>query len=159
MSSELAKLPEVQSAKRIASFVAFRKEVIPPTEAWLADDRRIALPRVDLDAQEIVFHDFDGTGLSRGAFGIYEPSLEAPRVPREEIDLVVVPCLAVDPRGQRVGYGKGFYDRVLPTLPNAFRVAIAFDFQLVAEVPNVEFDVPVHAIVTDERVLRVDSAS
>ena len=72
---------------------------------------------------------------------------------------MVVPCLAIDPRGQRVGYGKGFYDRLLPTLPNAFRVAIAFDFQLVAEVPDAEGDVPVQAVVSDKRILRVDSAS
>jgi 5-formyltetrahydrofolate cyclo-ligase len=66
-----------------------------------------------------------------------------------------VPALAVDARGFRIGYGRGFYDRLLPTLPNALTVAIVYDFQLVAEVPEEPFDVPVHVVATDARVLRV----
>jgi 5-formyltetrahydrofolate cyclo-ligase len=69
----------------------------------------------------------------------------------------VVPALAVDPRGHRVGYGAGFYDRTLPRfVPPAVSIAVAFDFQLAVEVPTTEGDVAVSWIVTDARELRAE---
>ena len=71
--------------------------------------------------------------------------------------MIVVPALAVDPRGHRIGYGAGYYDRTLPRFaPPAVRRAVAFDFQLVAEVPSTEGDVAVDWIVTDARALRAE---
>ena len=101
---------------------------------------------------------FEFAGLRVGIQTCYD--LRFPEVTRRladaGADLVLVPALAVDARGHRIGFGKGFYDRLLPRLTNAFRVAVAFDFEQIAEVPNVETDAPVHAIVTDEKVLRVE---
>ena len=88
-------------------------------------------------------------------FGFREPSLQDPEVAPGEVDAVVVPALAADPRGHRIGYGAGYYDRTLPRFaPPAASVAVVFDFQLVAEVPSLESDVTVGWIVTDTRVLR-----
>ena len=61
--------------------------------------------------------------------------------------------MAVDPRGYRIGYGGGYYDRLLPQLDNARSCALAFDFQLIVEVPELPIDVPVDIVVTDERVI------
>lgn len=85
-----------------------------------------------------------------------EPPADAPRVPLEQIDLVVVPALALAPNGARIGYGKGLYDGLLAKLPNARRVAVAFDFQIIAEVAETPGDVRVHAIVTDQRTIECD---
>ena len=63
-------------------------------------------------------------------------------------------ALAVDPRGYRIGYGGGYYDRLLPQLQNALSCAVVYDFQLVAEVPELPFDVTVDLIVTDAQVIR-----
>ena len=107
------------------------------------------------DLQRVVLHaHVPGDALERGAFGIPEPDPGAPVITRP--DVVLVPFLAADPRGYRVGYGKGFYDRLLPELGDALRVAAGFDFQLVPEVPSAPFDVPVDVVVTDARVLRAE---
>ncbi|MEM1414184.1 MAG: 5-formyltetrahydrofolate cyclo-ligase [Myxococcota bacterium] len=157
LAERLLALPELSGGPLVAAFVPIRGEVdlAPFLEGHRARGGTVALPRVDLEAQEVVLHLHEaGAELAQGAFGIPEPSPAAPRVPRP--DVVLVPGLAIDPRGHRVGYGKGFYDRLLPELEGALRVAVAFDFQLVAEVPAASFDEPVDLVVTDARVLRVE---
>jgi len=84
-----------------------------------------------------------------------EPAPEAPRAARGEIELIVVPALAVTDTGHRLGYGRGFYDVTLPDFcPPASTVVVAFDFQLLAELPVLEHDVPCDLVVTDARVIR-----
>lgn len=159
LTERLLALPEVRAAKVVACFVAIHGEVNLSSAARGLRDRNatVVLPRVDLEEQAIVLHVHgDGDPLDEGGFGVPEPLSNAPRVDLASVDLVLVPGLAFDPRGHRIGYGKGYYDQLLPTLPNAFRLAVGYDFQLVAEVPNLPHDVPVHAIVTDTRVLRAE---
>ena len=68
--------------------------------------------------------------------------------------MILVPGVAFDARGFRIGYGGGFYDRALPRYrPPARAIGVAFDFQLAAEIPNADHDVPVDRVVTDVRVL------
>ncbi len=83
-----------------------------------------------------------------------EPPLDAPIAARAEVELLFVPALAVAPSGHRLGYGAGFYDSLLPDFcPPAQAVAVAFDFQLLVELPTLEHDVPCHHILTDARSL------
>jgi 5-formyltetrahydrofolate cyclo-ligase len=97
--------------------------------------------------------------LAEHPLGFHEPAPDAPLAAPGELDVVVVPALAVDPRGHRIGYGAGYYDRALPKhAPPERRVAVAFDFQLVAEVPDTEGDEPVGVVVTDARTIVVDSS-
>ena len=84
---------------------------------------------------------------------VREPLENAAIVPPQDVDVVLVPGLAFDPKGQRLGYGQGFYDRLLLHM-RALRVGLAFDFQLLAEVPSFPHDLPVDCVVTDHRVLR-----
>ena len=70
-----------------------------------------------------------------------------------ELDVVIVPALALDPAGQRIGYGAGYYDRAL-AMAAVVKVGVIFDFQLVSEVPAMDGDVAVDWVVTDRRVLR-----
>ena len=113
----------------------------------------VVLPRVDMEAQRVVLHRWDGEPLEPGAFGIPEPSPDAPVVDR--VDLILVPALAVDETGHRIGWGKGFYDKLLADeAATAFRVALVFQFQLLAESPATPHDIPVHVVVTDQRTIR-----
>ncbi|MEM9070416.1 MAG: 5-formyltetrahydrofolate cyclo-ligase [Myxococcota bacterium] len=150
----------IANARCVAGFVPIRGEVDPRpiVNALREREATIALPRVDYDEQRIVLHEYAGEELIRGAFGVFEPAATSPRVDLSKVDLVIVPGLAFDPLGHRVGYGKGYYDQLLPTLPHAFRVAVGYDFQLVSEVPAQAHDVPVHAIVTDARTLYAQSS-
>ena len=152
-------LDAFERAGTLLSFVAIRAEADPSAllAAARAAGKQCALPRVEQDTGRLAVHRWDeGDLLERGAFGVPEPSPSAPTVPLEQLDLVVVPALALDERGHRIGYGKGFYDLLLPTLPNAVRCAVAYDFQLVAEVPEMPGDERVDVIVTDARVLELD---
>jgi 5-formyltetrahydrofolate cyclo-ligase len=90
---------------------------------------------------------------SRGR-GFAEPPIDAPVAARGDIDLVIVPALAVTPEGHRLGYGSGFYDVTLPDVaPPALSIVVAYSFQLLAELPLEAHDVACDAVVTDRELL------
>lgn len=83
-----------------------------------------------------------------------EPPRDAERAARADVDLLFVPSLAVAPSGHRLGYGAGFYDSLLPDVcPPGKAVVVAFDFQLLADLPALPHDVPCDFVLTDARVL------
>jgi 5-formyltetrahydrofolate cyclo-ligase len=117
---------------------------------------RVAYPQVEraTNAMSFRFVDDPASMVDAGG-GFAEPSPDDLAAAPGELDVIVVPALAVDPRGHRIGYGAGYYDRTLPGhAPPAVTVAVAYDFQLVPEVPATEGDVPVDWAVTDARVLQ-----
>jgi 5-formyltetrahydrofolate cyclo-ligase len=144
-------------ANTVALFASMPDEVQCKAlvDAARAAGKRVALPAVIDEEPGLVFRaPWDGgedRPLVTSMYGIDEPSADAPRVPFESVELVVVPALALDDRGHRIGYGKGYYDRVLPLCSQARWVGVAFDFQLIAEVPTRVGDVAVHSVVTDKR--------
>jgi len=149
-------LPELAAARVVLGFSAFRKELDPAAllTAARAEGKRVGLPRVVGDALHLHEVGADDV-LEEGAFGVLEPPEAAARIDPAEVDVVLVPGLAFDARGHRIGYGRGFYDRLLPQLTRAFRVGLAYDFQLVPELPEDPHDVPVHCLITDARTLRL----
>ena len=151
-------LPEWGAAQTVLAFVSMRTEVQTGAlieSAW-ETGKRVAAPCMNATFDDLVLREWArGAELEESGQRFLQPLRGAASVADEEVDLVIVPALAVDPRGHRVGYGKGYYDRLLPRLVRAFRVAVIFDFERIAEVPTREGDVPVHAVVTDERTLHV----
>jgi 5-formyltetrahydrofolate cyclo-ligase len=148
----LSALTEFASARTIAGYQAMRRELDPSQALQLAaaQGKRVALPRVVEDT--LVFHLVTaGEELVENDWGILEPPESAEVIPLSEIDLALVPALALDLRGYRIGYGKGFYDRVLPAMTRACSVGLVYDFQLLAEVPNEAHDVPLKRVVSDTR--------
>ena len=85
-----------------------------------------------------------------GAFGILEPSSFCEDV-SEEVDLIIIPGLAFDLKGNRLGYGGGFYDRFLSKYPNSKRVALCYDFQIYDEIPHEFFDEKMDLIISEKR--------
>ncbi len=116
---------------------------------------RVAYPAVDAGTRAITFRFVANTdAMIVGGLGVHEPADSEPEARRGEVEAIIVPALALDPRGHRIGYGAGYYDRALPGFaPPAVTVAVAYDFQLVAEVPEMPGDVPVDWVVTDARTL------
>jgi 5-formyltetrahydrofolate cyclo-ligase len=154
----VAELDGFDRARSVALFwpIAQRREVdLRDLDAQLrARGVRVAYPGVD-DAGAMTFRFVaDAGAMLDHPLGFREPPLDAPEAAPGELDVVVVPALAVDPRGHRIGYGAGHYDRALPLhATKARRIAVVFDFQLVAEVPDTPGDLAVHVIVTDARTL------
>ncbi len=119
----------------------------------LAEGKRVILPRVngrELELFEISSFDRD---ISPGAWGIPEPSGPgARRAAMRDIGIIVVPGAAFDERGNRIGYGAGFYDKLLSSY-QGMTVAVAFDLQVLHDVPADPHDVPVKKIVTEKRII------
>jgi 5-formyltetrahydrofolate cyclo-ligase len=156
-TARLIELPELQAARTVLGFQAINKELDPAAVlAWAErEGKRVALPRVDGERLALHLHRAHDP-LEEGAFGVLEPLPSAPRIEPSEIEVVLVPGLAFDGQGQRIGYGRAFYDRLLPQMPQAFTVGIAYDFQLLGELPVDPHDVPVRCVVSDARTLRID---
>lgn len=126
-------------------------------EAALEEGVAIYLPRVSgPGVMEFCAVD-DLDALSPGAFGIDEPSGEA--VDTGLIEVFLVPGLAFDRRGRRLGFGKGFYDRALPKKGKAVAVGVGYGWQLVDDVPAAAHDRSMDAVVTDEGWIEIDDAA
>jgi 5-formyltetrahydrofolate cyclo-ligase len=119
---------------------------------------RVAYPWVDPETRAMTFRFVAHPGaMQEQGFGFREPAASDTEASPGELEAIVVPALAVDPRGHRVGYGAGYYDRTLPRfVPPAVSVAVAFDFQLVPETPRTDADVSVTWIVTDAREMAAE---
>lgn len=159
ITERLLALPEILDAGMIMAFWSFGSEV--ETEPVLARldllGKLVALPRVR--GREVVAVSYEpGAPLTATSFGAMEPA--AGRLVRpEEVDAVVTPGVAFDRRGRRIGYGGGFYDRLLSRIrPSTPAVAIAFSLQVVDEVPAGASDRRVDLIVTEGEVIRCPAA-
>lgn len=116
--------------------------------------KRVLVPVTKLDEKELVVSDLlDLDELTLGSFDVPEPK-DPKLVSAGEVDFVVVPGIAFDTRGNRLGYGLGFYDRFLCSLKEgATIVALAYDFQVLDEIPNDHHDVPADKIITESRTI------
>ena len=119
--------------------------------------KRVCVPVVDRGSDELRVSELPGPDISfrLGAFGVREPAEQDLNfLPPDQIDLVVAPGLAFDRRGGRIGYGKGYYDRLLSRLGSHVpRIALAFDFQVLDTVPQDESDIHVDAIITEKNTM------
>jgi 5-formyltetrahydrofolate cyclo-ligase len=157
IENRLFGLPELAASSTIMFFASFRSEVetVPMIRRALAEGKRVVLPKVkgrDLALFEI--RDFD-RDVSAGAWGILEPHENEPAA-LDAVDLMVMPGLAFDEHGNRLGYGAGFYDKLLVSFTKT-TVALAFEAQIVPEVPAARHDVPVKKIVTEKRIIEANS--
>ncbi len=154
----LAAFPPIPG-RRVALYAATRGEVATDRirHRCLAGGVHLFYPRVMEDGELSFFRHRDGDGWEVGPFGIREPkAAPGDGGVRGGFDLVVVPGLAFDPGGRRLGQGYGYYDRFLAALGGtALTVGLAFSWQLVPEVPVDAWDVPVDAVVTEDGILRV----
>jgi 5-formyltetrahydrofolate cyclo-ligase len=158
IGAQIGSLPSFASAGTVLLTLAFRSEwdTLPLVRAALASGKLVAVPRVDDAKRMLELHALtDPTGdVVPGYRGIPEPRPDAPAVAPERVDWVLVPGVAFDRDGRRLGYGGGYYDRLLPRLRSGVpRVAGAYDMQIVDRVPSAPHDVGVDALVTETKTL------
>ena len=150
----LLTLPELRMARTIGLYADFRGEV-PTARLGLLlclAGKTVALPVSDRRQKSLIFRRIDHWHqLCRGAYGIREPNPGCPLVPPRALDLVVVPGVGFDRRGYRLGYGMGYYDRLLAELaPGCATVGLAFACQVVPVLPREAFDRPVDLVLTED---------
>lgn len=157
LAVNLLVLPEVLDARTVLSYQAMPEEIDPGP----------ALERLRLLGVTIVFPRIEGPGvlglhvvepdtvLLSGPFGLAEPPADAPTVEPSAVDVVLMPGVAFDRAGRRLGHGGGYFDRLIPQLrSDCILLGVAFDVQVVDEVPTEPHDARVDAVVTPTRVLR-----
>lgn len=157
----IAGLPEFEQAESVMLFASFGSELSTRAlvDTTLLAGKRLVLPAVQGRGRLALRVVCDpATELARGTWGIPEPCVRCPEISVGELDFLLVPGLAFDERGGRVGYGGGYYDCLLRQMvarprPPAI-VAACFELQLLPTAPTSAHDLPVPIIVTEARVIR-----
>lgn len=151
-------MPVYQEAETVLIFMSISHE--PDTQEIirhaLASGKTVAIPKCE--DRDLIFYRIDSTDkVSPGRFSVPEPvnADDLHRVRMTDKSLVILPGLAFDKKGFRLGYGAGFYDRYLKDDSYRNKLMIAFSFQEVDQVPTHPGDVPVDWIVTDKEITEV----
>jgi len=146
--ANLRSWPLYQQAKTVAMYYPIGMEI--DLTALLEDGKQFCFPKItDKGKASMTLSHYDGTFLP-GSFSTLEPTGEA--VEKSQIDLILVPGLAFDKQGNRLGYGKGYYDNYLRDYQGP-SVGIAYDFQRIEAVPSGINDVSVKFLITDKEIL------
>ena len=150
LAAKLYETPQYKGAKSLYAYLSFNQEVRtnPIIERAWADGKRVAVPKVVGDAMVFIWINSFDRLAPQGAFNIMEPIDNGP-VADDETALILMPGLAFDPDGHRVGYGGGYYDRYLAAQPYHPTVALCYDFQLYDHLDVDEYDVPVDVVIKD----------
>ena len=142
--------PLLRDAQTIVAYYSLNDEVCTHSliDELLAAGKTVYLPKVVSDEEMVLCHYTGPNSLQQGAFGIMEP-VGAPISTNTTIDVVLVPGMAFDDKGHRLGRGKGYYDRFLSTLanPRPRLIGVCFDFQKVDFVPTEPCDISVDVVV------------
>ena len=160
IQENLFSLFEFNSANTIMFYVSTKSEV--HTHNLIIESQRqgkqIAVPLVDYETGEMsvsFLEDFHEHLEEKN--GILEPKEEFVKlIDSDKIDLIIVPGIAFDERGERLGYGKGFYDKYLQHCENKPRIGIAYEVQIVPEIPSEPHDIRVTKIVTEDRIINCE---
>ena len=136
-----------KAAKTIYGYLPYNQEVrtVPMLEQALKDGKRVAVPKVYGEEMKFLYLD-DLTKVEKGYAGIPEPIADGP-VADDETALVLMPGLAFDPQGHRIGYGGGFYDKFLAAEPNHPTLALCYEFQMLPKLDTEEHDIPVDTVL------------
>lgn len=152
IQKNLKKIEAFRNAERIACYYSIGSEVktLDIIQQLISEGRTVALPRV-VD-EELVFcavKNFEE--LQKGEFGIMEPRKNCPIV--DDFDIILVPAVAMTRTGQRLGYGRGYYDRFLSKheIP---AISLEYSKLVVRNIPKSEGDIPIQWVVTEDEVIR-----
>ncbi len=154
ISEKLLALPAYRAAGLVSAYASIGSEFDTSTlvAAILGSGKRLLLPRVNRAERvlELRLVEDPAADLVPGVWGIREPSEHCPMVPAAEVEFILVPGVAFTAAGARLGYGGGFYDRLLVGLQsNVPRVAAAFELQVVDSLPTGPLDQRVHRVITE----------
>lgn len=136
-----------RQAKTIYGYLPYNQEVrtVPILQQALRDGKRVAVPKVIGDGMKFIYME-DLSQVETGYAGIPEPVADGP-VAEDKNALVLMPGLAFTEKGQRMGYGGGFYDRFLAEEPEHSTVALCYEFQMRDTLPTEDYDVPVDLVL------------
>jgi 5-formyltetrahydrofolate cyclo-ligase len=153
IAERVAREPEWVSARVVTLYWSLQDELDTEPLFAAARGKLVGLPVTPARGQPLSFREPRQPPVA-GPYGTREPPEAAPLVPLPEVDVFVVPALAVDLAGRRLGYGGGFYDRTLVLAPRGLRVVACFECQVADAVPADPHDALVDLVVTERRAIR-----
>ena len=151
------KMKEFKDSRTILLYVSYNNEVDTHQiiKECLDIGKKIVVPKTDILTEKILLSELTNWDhLELGEFNILEPKKEFfKEVLIDSIDLMFIPGIAFDIHGNRIGHGKGYYDKLLKIPNNAIKIGLAFELQIVDNIPTEIHDIKVNKIVTEKRVI------
>ena len=150
---------EYQSSKSIGAYYPIGSEVktFEIIKHSIDNKKDIGLPRVidstNIEFFKIIEDSFEKIKFTKGKYGIFENTMSNTRI--DQMDLLIIPGIAFDLQGNRLGYGKGYYDRLLSSRKAKYIIGLAYESQVINEIPNNDHDIPVNIIITEKRTIRI----
>ena len=157
IKNNLFGLNDFKKASTILFYVSYNNEVYTHEmiKELLTSKKIILVPISDTRNRTLILSKLEKwSDLSRGTYNILEPKKEKiKQVDIDSIDLIIVPGVGFDERGNRIGHGKGYYDNLLRNSKKAISIGLSFECQIIENIPTGKYDIPVDIIVTEKRVI------
>jgi len=156
LCKRLINLPQISAARSLFCFVSMPAEVETHAllKALLEAGKSLSVPKITPDKTMLAVKLPDWEQLGTGEMGILTTRSSAPYT--DKIDVCITPGLGFSEQGERIGFGRGYYDSWFQEHPDTLKIALAYECQIVAAIPTDENDVPVNLIVTEDRLIRID---
>jgi len=162
-SSEIKKnlfsLKELWKAKKVMVYISFKSEARTREIILelLKRKKKVIIPLIDFKKERIFLSELKNfeKELIMNKYGLFQPQKEFFRAfNKKDLDLIIVPGICFDEKGNRIGFGKGYYDKFLKNIPkNIPVIALAFENQISKELACEKHDIPMHKIVTEKRII------
>lgn len=160
---KLRKRREYINSKNIFIYLGYGSEIdtISLVKDMFLDDKNVCIPKTNIEdrtMEAVIIRDLDN--LEEDKYGILEPKSNYDVIDKKDIELVIMPGVAFDNGGGRLGYGGGYYDKFLMDCSeDKYKIALAYDFQVIESVPKEDHDILVDCIITEKNEKNVDKLS
>ena len=157
IKNKLFEMEEFKQASYLMFYISYNNEVYTHDmiKECLKNKKKVIVPISDRKNRYLILSELNSwNDLITGSYGILEPREDkVKKVPIVQIDLIIVPGVGFDEHGRRIGHGKGYYDNLLRNSKNALHIGLAFEVQILKEIPVDSHDIPVKKIITEKRVI------
>ena len=141
----------------ILAYSDFQNEVITDDiiEYLLEKKREVYLPKCNIENKTFCAVRISGKDkFKQNIYGILEPEIDLENFDDKIIDCAIVPGIAFDTTGNRIGFGCGYYDKFLVNNPDVYKIGLCYEFQITDKIENDEFDIPMDIIITEKRIIQ-----
>jgi 5-formyltetrahydrofolate cyclo-ligase len=160
---EKIKNTNILNFSNILAYSDFKNEVITKDiiKFLLENKREVYLPKCDVNTKtfEPVKIQSENFAYDTNVYGISEPADEKESIKTTAIDCAIIPGIAFDINGNRIGFGSGYYDKFLNINPLVYKIGLCYEFQLTKDIIPDEFDIPMDIIITEKRVVFCDKTN
>ena len=157
IKKRLFQIEEYQHAHTVLFYVSFGSEV--DTHEMITQSinqrKQVIIPKTDTKNNNLFLYEYTSIhDLRPGTYGVLEPYSNLSNcISCNEVELVIVPGVVFDVKGNRIGYGKGYYDSLLSTMKLIKKIGLAFELQIIDEIPAEKHDIKLDSIITEQRII------